>query len=72
MRLGAVLAAMPLGAAPAHAGDWAYPPRGLTHFENHVVDVAALPQTVGWKVDNFGVFLQMGLAFGPYPVIAVH
>jgi hypothetical protein len=39
MRLGAVVAA--IAAAPAHAGDW-----GLTHFENHVVGIAALPQAV--------------------------
>jgi hypothetical protein len=46
--------------------------QGLTHFENHVVGIAALPQPVEWKVDNFGMFVQMSLAFGPYPVIAVH
>jgi len=65
MRLGAVVAA--IAAAPAHAGDW-----GLTHFENHVVGIAALPQAVDWSVDDYGMFLQMSLKFGPYPVIEVH
>src|SRR5438128_105200 len=42
---------------------------GLTHFENHIVGVTAIPQPVDWKVDNFGMFLQLSLKFGPYPVI---
>ena len=45
---------------------------GLTHFENHIVGVTAIPQPVDWKVDNFGMFLQLSLKFGPYPVIDVH
>ena len=65
MQLGVLVAA--IAAAPAHAGDW-----GLTHFENHVVGIAALPQAVDWSVDNYGMFLQMSLKFGPYPVIEVH
>jgi outer membrane protease len=51
---------------------WHMQTHGLTHFENHVVGIAALPQPVDWKVDNFGMFLQMSLKFGPYPVIEVH
>ena len=46
--------------------------RGLTHFEDHVAGIPAVPQAVDWKVDNFGMFLQMSLKFGPYPVIDVH
>jgi hypothetical protein len=45
---------------------------GLTHFENHIVGVTAIPQPVDWKVDNFGMFLQLSLKFGPYPLIDVH
>jgi hypothetical protein len=45
---------------------------GLTHFENHIVGVTTIPQPVDWKVDNFGMFLQLSLKFGPYPVIDVH
>jgi hypothetical protein len=36
------------------------------------VDAGANPQPVDWKVDNFGMFLQLSLKFGPYPVIDVH
>jgi hypothetical protein len=45
---------------------------GLTHFEGHVNGVAALPQSVEWKVNNFGAFVQLSLKFGPYYVIDVH
>ena len=45
---------------------------GLTHFENHVVGLVALPQPVDWKIDNFGMFLQLSVKFGPYSVIDVH
>ena len=38
----------------------------------NVVGIAALPQAVDWSVDNYGMFLQMSLKFGPYPVIEVH
>jgi len=48
---------------------WHMQTAGLTHFENHVNGIAALPQPVDWKTDNFGVFLQTGLKFGPYPII---
>jgi outer membrane protease len=51
---------------------WHMQTRGLTHFENHIVAIPALPQAVDWKVDNFGMFLQMSLKFGPYSVIDVH
>ncbi len=46
--------------------------QGLTHFENHIVGETAVPQPVDWKVENFGMFLQLNLKFGPYPVIDVH
>ena len=45
--------------------------QGLTHFDDHTVGVTAVPQPVDWKVDNFGIFLQLSLKFGPYPVIDV-
>jgi len=32
---------------------------GLSPFESHVVGIAALPQQVEWKLDNFGVFSQL-------------
>jgi hypothetical protein len=51
---------------------WHMETHGLTHFENHIVAVTAYPQPVDWKVDNFGMFLQLSLKFGPYPVIDVH
>jgi outer membrane protease len=51
---------------------WYMQTSGLTHFEDHVVGVAASPQPVDWKVQNYGVFLQMSLKLGPYSVIDVH
>jgi outer membrane protease len=51
---------------------WHVETRGLSHFENHVVALPAFPQPVDWKVDNFGMFLQLSVSFGPYPVIDVH
>lgn len=51
---------------------WYMQARGFTHFENHVVAFTALPQVVEWKTQNFGVFLQGSLKFGPYPVLEVH
>lgn len=51
---------------------WYMQTRGFTHFENHVVAFTALPQVVEWKTQNFGVFLQGSLKFGPYPVLEVH
>ena len=42
---------------------------GFTHFEGHVVGFMAFPQPVDWKTDNFGVFVQTSVKFGPYPVI---
>ena len=51
---------------------WHMQTRGFTHFENHVVGIPAVPQAVDWKIDNFGMFVQMSLKFGPYPVIEVH
>jgi hypothetical protein len=51
---------------------WHMQSHGLTHFENYVVGIVALPQAVDWSVDNYGMFLQMSLKFGPYPVIEVH
>ena len=51
---------------------WYMQTHGLTHFEGHVNGVAALPQPVEWKVNNFGAFVQLSLKFGPYYVIDVH
>jgi hypothetical protein len=48
---------------------WHMETKGLTHFEGHVVGVAASPQPVEWKTDNYGVFLQTSLRLGPYPII---
>ena len=50
----------------------AYANPGLTHFEDHVVGIVALPQPVDWKIDNLGMFLQLSVKFGPYSVIDVH
>jgi hypothetical protein len=49
---------------------WHMQTSGLTHFENHIVGFQALPQPVDWKTDNYGVFLQTSLKFGPYPIIS--
>jgi outer membrane protease len=49
---------------------WHMQTKGLTHFEGHVNGFQAFPQPVDWKSDNYGVFLQTGLKFGPYPVIS--
>ena len=51
---------------------WHMQTSGLTHFENHVVGVWALPQPVDWSISNYGMFVQLNLKFGPYPVIEVH
>jgi hypothetical protein len=48
---------------------WHMQTTGLTHFEGHVVGVAASPQPVDWKTDSYGVFLQTSLKLGPYPII---
>jgi hypothetical protein len=48
---------------------WHMQTKGLTHFDGHVVAFEALPQPVDWKTDNYGVFLQMSLKFGPYRII---
>ena len=48
---------------------WYMQTRGFTHFEDHVVAFTALPQVVEWKTQNFGVFLQGSLKFGPIPVL---
>jgi hypothetical protein len=49
---------------------WHMQTKGLTHFEGDVVGVAASPQPVNWSNDNYGVFFQTSLKFGPYPVIS--
>jgi outer membrane protease len=49
---------------------WHMQTKGLTHFEGHVNGFQAFPQPVDWKSDNYGVFLQTGLKFGPYPIIS--
>ncbi|MFZ5692519.1 MAG: omptin family outer membrane protease [Pseudomonadota bacterium] len=46
---------------------WRMETNGLTHFENHIVGVTALPQPVDWKVESYGVFVQGSFKFGPYP-----
>ena len=47
---------------------WRTEAKGFTHFENHVVGFAAVPQVLQWKTDNFGVFFQSSLKLGPYPL----
>jgi hypothetical protein len=42
--------------------------RGFTHFENHVIGFTAVPQVLEWKTQNYGVFLQASVKFGPYAV----
>jgi hypothetical protein len=49
---------------------WHMQSSGFTHFEGHVVGFTASPQPVDWKTDSYGVFIQTGLKFGPYPVIS--
>jgi hypothetical protein len=51
---------------------WYMQTHGVTHFENHIVGFAGLPQPVEWKTTNFGVFLQASLKLGPYSVLDVH
>ena len=51
---------------------WYMQTRGFTHFEDHIAGGGGVPQVVDWKVQNFGVFVQMGLKLGPYSVIDVH
>lgn len=46
---------------------WRMDAKGLTHFEDHVAGVSALPQPVDWKVESLGVFVQGSFKFGPYP-----
>jgi hypothetical protein len=48
---------------------WHMQTKGLSHFDGEVVGVAASPQPVTWSNDNYGVFVQTSLKFGPYPVI---
>jgi outer membrane protease len=48
---------------------WHMQTSGMTHFEGHVVGYMASPQPVDWKADNYGVFFQTSLKFGPYSVI---
>jgi hypothetical protein len=49
---------------------WHMQASGNTHFEGHVNGFLAFPQPVDWKADSYGVFVQTGLKFGPYPVIS--
>jgi hypothetical protein len=49
---------------------WHMQTSGQTHFEGHIVGFAASPQPVDWKSDSYGVFIQTGLKFGPYPLIS--
>jgi hypothetical protein len=48
---------------------WHMQTNGHTYFEGHVNGFSALPQPVDWKTDNYGVFVQTGIKFGPYPTI---
>jgi outer membrane protease len=50
---------------------WYMQARGHTHFENRVVGLMVFPQVVEWKTQNFGVFLQGSIKFGPYDLISV-
>lgn len=45
---------------------WSMNTSGQTHFENHVVGVAASPQPVDWKTAHMGVYVQASFKFGPY------
>jgi outer membrane protease len=49
---------------------WHMQTNGHTHFEGHVNGVQAFPQPVDWKSDSYGMFLQTGIKFGPYPIIS--
>jgi hypothetical protein len=49
---------------------WHMQTTGNTHFENHINGFVAFPQPVDWRTDKYGVFVQTGLKFGPYPVIS--
>jgi hypothetical protein len=49
---------------------WHMQTSGHTHFEGHVNDTIAFPQPVDWRTDNYGVFVQSGLKFGPSPIIS--
>ena len=51
---------------------WIMQTSGFTHFENHIVNMPALPQPVDWKTQNIGVFLQASLKLGPYSLLDVH
>ncbi len=49
---------------------WHMQTSGFSHFEGHVNSFQAFPQPVNWHTDNYGLFLQTGLAFGPNPIIS--
>jgi hypothetical protein len=49
---------------------WHMQTKGHTHFEGHINGFQAFPQPLDWKTDNYGVFLQTGLKFGPNPTIS--
>jgi hypothetical protein len=49
---------------------WHMQANGHAHFEGHVNGFQTFPQPVDWKSDSYGVFIQTGLRFGPYPVIS--
>lgn len=46
---------------------WRMESHGYAHFEGHVVGRTGFPQVLDWTVENYGVFLQGGFKFGPYP-----
>ena len=47
---------------------WHMQTNGTTHFEDHVIGGVGLQQPVDWKTDVYGVFVQAGIKFGPYPI----
>jgi hypothetical protein len=47
---------------------WHMQTDGYSHFENMVVGFNTVAQPSNWKTDIFGVFVQAGYKFGPYPL----
>jgi outer membrane protease len=47
---------------------WHMQTKGDTHFENAFVGGGGSPDPVNWKTDVYGVFVQAGFKFGPYPI----
>jgi outer membrane protease len=47
---------------------WHMQASGNSHFEGMVVGENTVAQPVAWKTDIYGVFVQAGYKFGPYPL----